>query len=144
MFAGPAASRYTMGMFRIWLTALVLGLVGCAHQALSGSDLDRAMRPAFVSRIEAMSDSFKNPDVKTVSRLLSSPVVGPNGRTVASVHDILLSPVGEATYAILKVENAGGKLVAVPVASLAFTRGGQPLKTTMTAEQLGRRAPVRY
>lgn len=41
-------------MFRICLggLALAFGLVGCAHQPLSGSNLDRALRPAFVSRIE--------------------------------------------------------------------------------------------
>jgi hypothetical protein len=39
-------------MFRISLLAVVWGLVGCAHQPLSGSDLDRALRPAFISRIE--------------------------------------------------------------------------------------------
>jgi hypothetical protein len=32
--------------------ALFLGILGCAHQPLSGSNLDRASRPAFVSRIE--------------------------------------------------------------------------------------------
>jgi hypothetical protein len=33
-------------------TALPLLIFGCAHKSLSGSDLDRVTRPAFVSRIE--------------------------------------------------------------------------------------------
>ncbi len=38
-------------MLRLVLVGM-LGLVGCAHQPLAGSDLDRAQRPAFISRIE--------------------------------------------------------------------------------------------
>ena len=34
------------------LAVLLAVLAGCAHQPLAGSDLDRAMKPAFVSRIE--------------------------------------------------------------------------------------------
>ena len=115
-----------------------------ARTNVTEGQLDTAADGAFVSRIEAMNESFKNPAVKTVARLLASSVVGPNGRTVATVHDILLSPVGEARYAILKVDHAGGKLVAVRLTSLKFTRGGEPLKTALTAEQLEKRAPVRY
>lgn len=40
-------------MWRIFSLASLLSVLGaCAHQPLSGSDLDRASRPAFVSRIE--------------------------------------------------------------------------------------------
>lgn len=39
-------------MLRMLPVALALGLLGCAHQPLAGSDLDRAQRPAFISRIE--------------------------------------------------------------------------------------------
>lgn len=39
-------------MLRLLPVALALGLYGCAHSPLSGSDLDRARRPAFISRIE--------------------------------------------------------------------------------------------
>ena len=39
-------------MVRLSFAALALGMVGCAHQPLAGSDLDRASRPAFISRIE--------------------------------------------------------------------------------------------
>lgn len=40
-------------MFRITLgVAAVVLASGCAHKALSGSDLDRVQRPAFISRIE--------------------------------------------------------------------------------------------
>lgn len=36
---------------RLAASVLVLGLAGCAHTALEGSDLDRVQRPAFVSRV---------------------------------------------------------------------------------------------
>ncbi len=39
-------------MLRLLWVAAALGLVGCAHSPLSGSDLDRVSRPAFISRIE--------------------------------------------------------------------------------------------
>lgn len=40
-------------MIRTTAVAVVLlALVGCAHKPLSGSDLDRVSRPAFISRIE--------------------------------------------------------------------------------------------
>lgn len=115
-----------------------------ARTNVTEGQIDNAADGAFVSRIEAMSDSFKDPAVKTVSRLLQSRVVGPNGQDVATVYDILLSPVGEARYAILSVKGPSAKLVSVMVSSLTFTRGGEPLRSTMTAEQLSRRAPVRY
>ncbi|MEQ1753871.1 MAG: PRC-barrel domain-containing protein [Micropepsaceae bacterium] len=114
-----------------------------ARTNITEAQLDTAADGAFVSRIEAMNENFKNSTVKTVARLLAASVVDTGGRTVATVHDILLSPVGEAQYAILKVDN-GARLVAVRVSSLGFTRAGEPLKTTMTADQLHRRAAVRY
>lgn len=117
-----------------------------ARTNVTEGQIDNAADAAFVSRVEAMNESFKDTSVKSVSRLLSSRVVGPSGHEVASVHDILLSPVGEARYAILSVKGPGTstKLVSVMVSSLAFTRGGEPLRTGLTAEQLWRRAPVRY
>ncbi len=117
-----------------------------ARTNVTDKQLDQAADVAFVTRIEAMNDNFKKPEVKSVSRLLSSSVVAPNGKVVATVDDVVLSPVGEARYAILKVNGPGAttKLVSVPVSSLTFTRAGEPLKTSMTAEQLYRRAPVRY
>jgi len=36
---------------RLAATSLVLGLAGCAHTTLEGSDLDQVKRPAFVSRV---------------------------------------------------------------------------------------------
>lgn len=36
---------------RLAASLLTLGLAGCAHTALEGSDLDRVQRPAFVSRV---------------------------------------------------------------------------------------------
>jgi hypothetical protein len=115
-----------------------------ARTNVTEAQLDTAADGAFVSRIEAMNENFKNSNVKTVARLLASSVVDGSGRTVAMVHDILLSPIGEAQYAILKVDTTGSKLVAVRLSSLVFTRAGEPLKTTLTADQLQRRAAVRY
>lgn len=115
-----------------------------ARTNITEGQIDNAADAAFVSRVEAMNESFKDPAMKTVSRLLSSRVVGPNGQEVATVHDIILSPVGEARYAILSVKGPSPKLVSVMVSSLTFTRGGEPLRTPLTAEQLQRRAPVRY
>lgn len=39
-------------MLRLLWVAAAIGAVGCAHSPLSGSDLDRVNRPAFISRIE--------------------------------------------------------------------------------------------
>jgi hypothetical protein len=115
-----------------------------ARTNVTEAQLDTAADGAFVSRIEAMNENFKNSTVKTVARLLASSVVDGGGHTVATVHDILLSPIGEAQYAILKIDTMGTKLVAVRLSSLVFTRAGEPLKTTMTSDQLHRRAAVRY
>jgi hypothetical protein len=117
-----------------------------ARTNVTEGQIDNAADAAFVSRVEAMNESFKDPAVKSVSRLLSSRVVDGAGREVASVHDILLSPVGEARYAILSLKGPGTqtKLVSVMVSSLTFTRGGEPLRTSLSGEQLWRRAPVRY
>lgn len=117
-----------------------------ARTNVTDQQLDHAADVAFVTRIEAMNENFKRADVKTVSKLLGARVVTQSGDRVASVDDVLLSPIGEARYAILKVDGPGAttKLVSVPVSSLTFTRAGEPLRTSMSAEQLYRRAPVRY
>lgn len=115
-----------------------------ARTNVTEGQIDAAADGAFVSRIEAMNESFKDPSVKTVARLIGARVVGPNGNQVATVHDILLSPIGEARYAILSLGGPGAKLVSVRVSALAFTRGGEPLRIERTAEQLNRLAPVRY
>ena len=115
-----------------------------ARTNVTEAQLDTAADGAFVSRIEAMNENFKNSNVKSVARLLASSVVDAGGHTIAMVHDILLSPIGEAQYAILKIDTMGSKLVAVRLTSLTFTRAGEPLRTTMTSEQLHHRAAVRY
>lgn len=115
-----------------------------ARTNVTEGQIDAAADGAFVSRIEAMNESFKDPSVKTVARLLNARVVGPNGNQVATVHDILLSPIGEARYAILALGGPNSKLVSVRVGALTFTRGGEPLRIDRTAEQLSRLAPVRY
>jgi hypothetical protein len=78
--------------------------VGCAHKPLSGSDLDRVMHPAFVSRIEdqagprahvfrddsAYRDKLKKLDAKEADRRLavklSSGSEDPNGARIASIN----------------------------------------------------------
>lgn len=107
---------------------------------------EAALNGAFRTRIESMRDDFKKPEVKTVSRVIGSSILGPDGKTVGSVNDVLLSPVGEAQYALVTVGGTmgvGAKQVAVKAASLHFTRAGEPLKTTMTLDQLKALAPVR-
>lgn len=39
-------------MSKLWIAGLCALTAGCAHQRLSGGDLDRVDRPAFISRIE--------------------------------------------------------------------------------------------
>lgn len=39
-------------MSKLWIVSLCALTAGCAHQRLSGADLDRVERPAFISRIE--------------------------------------------------------------------------------------------
>jgi uncharacterized protein YrrD len=117
-----------------------------ARTNVTESQLDAASASAFTTKIQAMKEDFKKPEVKTASRLIGSSVVGADGKTIGSVNDILLSPVGEARYALLSTGGTmgvGAKVVAVPVSSLTFTKAGDPLKTSMTAEQLGKLAPVR-
>jgi len=107
---------------------------------------EAALNGAFLTRIEAMRDDFKKPEVKTIARLIGASVVGPDGKTVGAVNDLLLSPVGEAQYALVSVGGTmgvGAKQVAVKVASLHFKRVGEPLKISMTVEQLKALAPVR-
>lgn len=117
-----------------------------ARTNVTESQLDGASNAAFSTRIEAMNDGFKRPDVKTVSKLIGASVVGPDNKTIATVNDVLLSPVGEARYVLLNVGGAmgvGAKVVAVSAGGLTFTNTNQPLKSALTAEQLGKLAPVR-
>jgi hypothetical protein len=117
-----------------------------AQTNVTEAQLDHAYNASFPTRVEAMNDNFKKTNVKTVSRLIGATVVGPDNKSVASVNDILLSPVGEAQYALLSVGGAmgvGAKQVAVKVSNLSFTTSDQPLKISMTADQLKALAPVR-
>jgi hypothetical protein len=117
-----------------------------ARTNVTESQLDGASNAAFTTRIEAMSDGFKRPDVKTVSKLIGASVVGGDNKSIATVNDVLLSPIGEARFALLSVGGTmgvGSKLVAVSMTNLIFTTTEQPLKTALTAEQLGKLAPVR-
>jgi sporulation protein YlmC with PRC-barrel domain len=117
-----------------------------ARTNVTESQLDSASSAAFTTRIEAMKEDFKKPEVKTASRLMKASVVGPDGKEVGKVDDVLLSPVGEARYALIATGGTmgvGTKVVAVPISAVTFTRSDQPLKTTMTAAELGKLAPVR-
>lgn len=117
-----------------------------ASTNVTETQLDSAHNASFSTRIEAMNDGFKRPDVKTVSKLIGATVAGPDNKTVGTVSDILLSPIGEARYALIATGGTmgvGSKTVAVSVTNLIFTTTEQPLKTALTAEQLGKLAPVR-
>jgi len=117
-----------------------------ARTNVTESQLDSAYSAAFTTRIEAMSDDFKRPEVKTVAKLIGAKIVDPDNKTVGNVNDVLLSPVGEARYALIAtggVMGVGSKIVAVSLSSLTYTRADEPLKTTMSGEQLGKLAPVR-
>lgn len=117
-----------------------------AQTNVTEAQLDHAYNASFPTRVEAMNDNFKKTNVKTVSRLIGATVVGPDNKSVATVNDVLLSPVGQAQYALLNVGGAmgvGSKQVAVKASSLTFTTSDQPLKIAMTADQLKALAPVR-
>jgi uncharacterized protein YrrD len=118
-----------------------------ARTNVTEAQLDQAsVGGAFVTRIEAMNESFKDPKMKTLSRLIGATVAGPDGKTVATVNDMLLSPVGDAQFALLSVGGTmgvGSKQVAVKASTLQFTSSDQPLKTGMTAAQLKSLAPIR-
>lgn len=117
-----------------------------ARTNVTEQQLDAAYSAAVTTRIEAMNDNFKKTDVKTVSRLIGAPVVDAKGESVGAVNDILLSPVGEARYALVGVGGTmgvGSKLVAVPVSSLTFTASDKPLKSNITAAGMKKLAPVR-
>jgi uncharacterized protein YrrD len=118
-----------------------------ARTNVTEAQLDKAsLGGAFLTRIEAMNDSFKDTKMKTLSRLIGATVAGPGGKAVARVNDVLLSPVGDAQFALLTVGGTmgvGSKQVAVKASSLQFTSSDQPLKTAMTEAQLKSLAPVR-
>jgi uncharacterized protein YrrD len=118
-----------------------------ARTNVTEAQLDKASSGgAFLTRIEAMNESFKDPKMKTLSRVIGATVIGPDGKAVGTVNDVLLSPVGDAQYALLSVGGTmgvGAKQVAVKTSTLLFTRSDQPLKTAMTEVQLKALAPVR-
>ena len=93
-----------------------------------------------------MHEDFKDKKTKTISRIIGATVRGPDNKSVATVTDVLLSPVGDAQYALLSVGGlmgVGAKQVAVKTSSLTFTSSDQPLETVMTEAQLKALAPVR-
>ena len=113
-----------------------------ARTNVSEAQMDRAGDAAFVSSIEAIGPNYKNPANRRLAALIGASVVGPNGEKVASVEDILLSPTGDASYAILSLGPASAPRVVVQFSSLKFTRSDEPLHTTRTAADLQRLAEV--
>ena len=117
-----------------------------ARTNVTEAQLDKADSGRIMTRIEAMSDRFKDPKMKTVSRLIGASVAGPGGKQVGTVNDVLLSPVGDAQFALLAVGGTmgvGAKQVAVKASALQFTSSDQPLKTEFTEAQLKALTPVR-
>jgi sporulation protein YlmC with PRC-barrel domain len=93
-----------------------------------------------------MNENFKDSKMKTLSRLIGATVAGPGGKTVGRVNDVLLSPVGDAQFALLTVGGTmgvGSKQVAVKASALEFKSSDQPLKIEMTEAQLKALVPVR-
>lgn len=117
-----------------------------ARTNVTEAQLDKADSGRIMTRIEAMNDRFKDPKMKTLSRVIGASVSGPGGKQVATVNDLLLSPVGDAQFALLTVGGTmgvGAKQVAVKASALQFTSSDQPLKTEFTEAQLKALTPVR-
>jgi len=112
-----------------------------ARTNVSEDQIDRAGDAAFVSSIEAVGPNYKKPENRRLAALIGATVVGPNGEKVATIDDILLSPTGDASYAVLSLGMAGPRVV-VGFSSLKFTRADAPLQTSRTAEQLSHLAQV--
>ena len=112
-----------------------------ARTNVSEDQIDRAGDAAFMSSIEAVGPNYKKPENRRLASLIGATVVGPQGGKVATIDDILLSPTGDASYAVLSL-GVSGPHVVVAFGSLKFTRSDQPLQTSRTSEQLSRLAQV--
>jgi hypothetical protein len=112
-----------------------------ARTNVSENQIDRAGDAAFATSIEAVGPNYKKPENRRLAALIGSTVVGPDGKNVATVDDILLSPTGDASYAVLSLGMSGPRVV-VTFGSLKFTRSDEPLRTSRTADQLARLAQV--
>ena len=117
-----------------------------ARTNVNEAQLDRAEDAAFVSSVEAIGPNYKKPENRRLAALLGASVVGPAGTRVATIDDILLSPTGDASYAILSlgpgVGTGAAQRVVVSFSSLKFTRSDEPLKTTHSAADLQKLAEV--
>ena len=113
-----------------------------ARTNVSEAQMDRASDAAFVTSVEAIEGDYKKPQNRRLASLIGASVIGPSGDKVASVDDILLSPTGDASYAILAIGAGPAQRVVVPFSSLKFTGSDEPLKTTRTARGLQRLASV--
>lgn len=112
-----------------------------ARTNVSEDQIDRAGDAAFMTSIESVGPNYKKPENRRLAALIGATVVGPNGQKVATIDDILLSPTGDASYAVLSLGPTGPRVV-VAFGSLKFTRSDAPLQTSRTPEQLSRLAQV--
>jgi uncharacterized protein YrrD len=112
-----------------------------ARTNVSEDQIDRAGDAAFMTPIEAINPDYKKPENRRLAALIGATVVGPNNQKVATIDDVLLSPTGDASYAILSLARSGPH-VAVSFDSLKFIRSDEPLRTARTADQLAHLASV--
>ena len=112
-----------------------------ARTNVGEDQIDRAGDAAFMSSIEAVGPNYDRPENRRLAKLIGATVIGPNGDKVATVDDILLSPTGDASYAVLSL-GVTGPHVVVTFGSLKFTRSDQPLQTSRTSADLSRLAQV--
>lgn len=111
---------------------------------VSEKAMENAGDAAFVSKIEALDENYDKPTMRRLDALIGSSVEDTNGNKLATVEDILISPTGEARYAVLDLSKPNpDKRVIVSFSSLKFVRSDAPLTTTRTAEQLEKLAPVK-
>src|SRR5262249_14873323 len=79
--------------------------------------------------------------------LLGRSVANEGSKPFASVHDLVVSPSGQATHLVLSqggVAGIGTRLVAVPIEKLSFATAGGPLVISETEDQLKAMPEFRY
>jgi hypothetical protein len=105
--------------------------------------LENAGDAAFVSKIEALDENYDRPTSRRLKAYIGSSVEDKDGKKVASVDDVLLSPTGEAKYAILSLNTTKPeRRVVVSISSLKFVRDDAPLTSSRNLDQLKKLASV--
>jgi hypothetical protein len=112
-----------------------------ARTNVSEDQIDRAGDAAFMTSIESVGPNYDRPENRRLAKLIGATVIGPNGDKVATIEDVLLSPTGDASYAVLSL-GINGPHVVVSFGSLKFTRSDQPLQTSRTTDNLSHLAQV--